>query len=80
MTEPNGSTLQKSDPGHGHHWAHRRRRHGQSHVRYQHARHLRRDVPYKATRAGPGLLTSYVLSPKDSGTVTFDTLPLTVNR
>jgi hypothetical protein len=36
--------------------------------------------PYKAARTGPGLLTAYFLSPKDSRPVTVDTVPLTVNR
>ncbi|MFD8006923.1 GerMN domain-containing protein [Streptomyces mirabilis] len=36
--------------------------------------------PYKAARTGPGLLTAYVLSPKDGQLVTVDTVPLSVNR
>jgi hypothetical protein len=36
--------------------------------------------PCKAARTGPGLLTAYVLSPKDGQLVTVDTVPLTVNR
>jgi hypothetical protein len=36
--------------------------------------------PYKATRSGPGLLTTYFLSAKDGRPVTVDTVPLTVNR
>ncbi|MFJ1556277.1 GerMN domain-containing protein [Streptomyces mirabilis] len=36
--------------------------------------------PYKAARTGPGLLTAYVLSPRDGTPVTVDTVSLTVNR
>ncbi|MFF5306540.1 Gmad2 immunoglobulin-like domain-containing protein [Streptomyces sp. NPDC013161] len=36
--------------------------------------------PYETARTGPGPLTAYVVSAKDSRTVALDNLPLTVNR